>query len=558
MTQPLARNLFRNCLLAGALVLGFLAVAYGSGLTQQLFALPAGNGDAAARRSHPVVTEITNIHWSRDTGVSDESVSVGDRKSNLAASESIAAARHLSNAFRSVSQQVLPSVVSIENRPKPVPIKSRPSSPQQRPIPPGVNPFQGTPFEDLFKDGPPQRQFGFRAQPRMPREPRAGAGSGVIVDAAGLILTNHHVVRGDGEIIVRLQDGREFKADRLWMDPKTDIAVVQISGADHLVPAKIGDSEQVFVGDWVLALGQPFGLESTVTAGIISGKGRAMGITEREDFIQTDAAINPGNSGGPLVNLDGEVIGINTAISSRGGGNDGVGFAVPINLAKWVADELVDDGIVERAFLGVGIQTMTQTLADQFNVNPRSGLLITQVQPDSPAARAGLKTGDILVEFDGRKVSTPNHLQTIVERSDVGGSYPLVVIRDGQPMELSVVVAALPTDPKEVSQQQHSLPESPESMSELGMSVDAIDSEIGRRLNVTASHGVVVTGVQRGGPAGRAGLQMGMVITEVNRVEIHSVDEFMRQVTAVDLSDGILLRVEHKNGARYIVMGAAQ
>ncbi len=558
MTQPLARNLFRNCLLAGSLVLGFLAVAYGSGLTQQLFALPAGNGDAAARRSHPVVTEITNIHWSRDIGVSDESVSVGDRKSNLATSESIAAARHLSNAFRSVSQQVLPSVVSIENRPKPVPIKSQPSSPLQRPIPPGVNPFQGTPFEDFFKDGPPQRQFGFRAQPRMPREPRAGAGSGVIVDAAGLILTNHHVVRGDGEIIVRLQDGREFKADRLWMDPKTDIAVVQISGANHLVPAKIGDSEQVFVGDWVLALGQPFGLESTVTAGIISGKGRAMGITEREDFIQTDAAINPGNSGGPLVNLDGEVIGINTAISSRGGGNDGVGFAVPINLAKWVADELVDDGIVERAFLGVGIQTMTQTLADQFNVNPRSGLLITQVQPDSPAARAGLKTGDILVEFDGRNVSTPNHLQTIVERSDVGGSYPLVVIRDGQPMELSVVVAALPTDPKEVSQQQHSLPESPESMSELGMSVDAIDSEIGRRLNVTASHGVVVTGVQRGGPAGRAGLQMGMVITEVNRVEIHSVDEFMRQVTAVDLSDGILLRVEHKNGARYIVIGAAQ
>ncbi len=558
MTQPLARNLFRNCLLAGALVLGFLAVAYGSGLTQQLFALPAGNGDAAARRSHPVVTEITNIHWSRDTGASDESVSVGDRKSNLAASESIAAARHLSNAFRSVSQQVLPSVVSIENRPKPVPIKSQPSSPLQRPIPPGVNPFQGTPFEDFFKDGPPQRQFGFRAQPRMPREPRAGAGSGVIVDAAGLILTNHHVVRGDGEIIVRLQDGREFKADRLWMDPKTDIAVVQISGADHLVPAKIGDSEQVFVGDWVLALGQPFGLESTVTAGIISGKGRAMGITEREDFIQTDAAINPGNSGGPLVNLDGEVIGINTAISSRGGGNDGVGFAVPINLAKWVADELVDDGIVERAFLGVGIQTMTQTLADQFNVNPRSGLLITQVQPDSPAARAGLKSGDILVEFDGRKVSTPNHLQTIVERSDVGGSYPLVVIRDGQPMELSVVVAALPTDPKEVSQQQHSLPEAPESMSELGMSVDAIDSEIGRRLNVTASHGVVVTGVQRGGPAGRAGLQMGMVITEVNRDEVHSVDEFMRQVAAVDLSDGILLRVEHQNGARYIVIGAAQ
>ena len=195
--------------------------------------------------------------------------------------------------------------------------------------------------------------------------PRGGIGSGVIIDESGIMLTNNHVVAGDGEITVRTHDGREFVASNVWTDPKTDLAVVKIEDASDLVAATLGDSEQVEIGDWVMALGQPFGLESTVTAGIISAKHRGIGITARENFLQTDAAINPGNSGGPLVNLRGEVVGINTAIHSRSGGNDGIGFAIPSNLARWVSDQLVSTGTVKRAYLGVGIQPVTQDLAKQ-------------------------------------------------------------------------------------------------------------------------------------------------------------------------------------------------
>ncbi len=223
--------------------------------------------------------------------------------------------------------------------------------------------FKGTPFGDLFKNPEFHRffkQFPSGPMPGMPGQGMIGAGSGVIVDPAGVILTNNHVVAGGGKIMVRLQDGREFKAVDIKTDPKTDLAVLRIEGAGTLPAARLGDSSKVEIGDWVLALGQPFGLEGTVTAGIVSAKDRGLGITDREDFIQTDAAINPGNSGGPLVDLDGEVIGINTAISSSNGGYQGVGFAIPANLAKWVGGQLETAGKVHRAYLGVGIQPVTQ------------------------------------------------------------------------------------------------------------------------------------------------------------------------------------------------------
>ena len=247
--------------------------------------------------------------------------------------------------------------------------------------------------------------------PEMPGHGMVGAGSGVIVDPSGVILTNNHVVAGGGKVMVRLHDGREFKAVDIKTDPKTDLAVLRIKGAGPLPAARLGDSSKVEVGDWVLALGEPFGLEGTVTAGIISAKGRGLGITDREDFIQTDAAINPGNSGGPLVNLDGEVIGINTAISTSTGGYQGVGFAIPIDLAKWVGGQLVQYGKVHRAYLGVIIQPVTQPLAEQFKVKVHQGVLVTEVQPDTPAAKAGLKAGDIILEFAGKPVSSPRELQ---------------------------------------------------------------------------------------------------------------------------------------------------
>ena len=302
--------------------------------------------------------------------------------------DAIHSANHLSTAFRTVADHVLPSVVAIENRPTMA--KSGAGNFSQPSAAPynGENPLKGTPFEDMFRQFEMPKNPDGSARPRgfgQPSPmPRAGIGSGVIIDSSGIILTNNHVVAG-GEVTVRIHDGREFIASQVWTDPDTDLAVVKIEGADDLIPAMLGDSDDVAIGDWVVALGQPFGLESTVTAGIISAKHRGIGITPRENFLQTDAAINPGNSGGPLVNLEGEVIGINTAISSRGGGNDGIGFSVPSNLARWVSDQLRENGSVKRAYLGVGIQPVTQDLARELGVPPRGGVLITDVYDGTPA-----------------------------------------------------------------------------------------------------------------------------------------------------------------------------
>ncbi len=360
------------------------------------------------------------------------------------AKRAISNAKDLSTAFRVAADKVLPSVVTIETKSKPVAMKQAQSNRRRAPSP-QQNPFAGTPFEDMFRgfsfegqgDGEGGLPFEFNNPRGLPRE---GLGSGVIFDSSGLILTNNHVVAGGDnvDVLVRLWDGREFKADKVWTDPKTDIAVVKIN-ADELVVAPLGDSDQVAVGDWVLALGQPFGLESTVTAGIVSATHRGVGINARESFLQTDAAINPGNSGGPLVNLDGEIVGINTAISSRGGGNDGVGFAVPVNLARWVGDQLVKTGEVRRAYLGVGIQPVTANLAKQFNVKPREGVVITDVYSDTPAERSGLKSGDVIRSFAGVKVDSPRELQLLVERAEIGRPHAVELVRGGKSMTINFV-----------------------------------------------------------------------------------------------------------------------
>ena len=352
----------------------------------------------------------------------------------------IESANSLSVAFRTVANELLPSVVAIENRPAVA--WNADSEDQATPSQDGLgqNPFQGTPLEDMFR--------GYRFQtPPMNKpgnpvpSPDGGIGSGVIIDPTGIILTNNHVVAGGGEVTVRLQDGREFIASGVFTDPQTDVAVIKIEGASNLIAASLGDSDAVSIGDWVLALGQPFGLESTVTAGIISAKNRGIGITPRENFLQTDAAINPGNSGGPLVNLHGKVVGINTAIHSRSGGSDGIGFAIPSNLARWVADQLIDTGTVKRAYLGVGIQPVTQDLAKRLAVEPRGGVVVTDVFADTPAKKAGLQSGDVIVRFGGRPVGTPQALQLAVERSPIGEQLPIQVVRDGKTMELTYVAA---------------------------------------------------------------------------------------------------------------------
>jgi serine protease Do len=359
-------------------------------------------------------------------------------------------AKQLSKAFHDAARRASPSVVMVLNMPaaaKPAAEHKRTPGEDSEEMPFG---FQGTPFGDLFKHNPDLRHF-FKelphgGSPESPEHGTIGAGSGVIVDPAGVILTNNHVVRGGGQIMVRLSDGREFKAFDIKTDPTTDLALLHIKSKEPLPAAKLGDSKEVEVGDWVLALGEPFGLEGTVTAGIISAKGRGIGINEREDYLQTDAAINPGNSGGPLVNLDGEVIGINTAISSNSGGYQGVGFAIPINLAKWVGEELVKYGTVHRAYLGVMIQPVSQSLAEQFNVKTHEGVLVTQLQPNSPAAKAGLRVGDVILDFAGKAVSSPHELQSMVEMCKANSTEQLTILRNGKHMTLNVVCAERPTN----------------------------------------------------------------------------------------------------------------
>ncbi len=439
--------------------------------------------------------------------------------SEAEAQAAITSAKSLSTAFRYVSDRLLPAVVAIENRP------------------------------DLEQQELAMRISGSRSRPT------GGAGSGVIIDESGLILTNNHVVAGGGTIVVRLYDGREFRAEQVLTDPSTDIAVVRISGAQHLVAASLGDSNHSYVGDWVIALGQPFGLESTVTAGIISAKGRGIGLSTSEYHIQTDAAINPGNSGGPMVNLDGQVIGINTAISSSSGGSDGIGFAVPINLAKWVANQLIEKGSVQRAFLGVGIQSVTQELADYFGVQPKQGLLITQVLPESPAAKAGLRMGDVLIEFAGAKLSSTNEFHTFVEQAEVGQRYQLVVSRNGHQEKLAFTAGAQPeTLGRPASTNRQSSQSERPSSGKIGLKVGELDWEIAKQLGLDSSQGIVITAIQSASPAQQAGLQPGMVIVEANRQTVESLEQFHSVIEDADPSDGLLLLVKSPLGSRYVVI----
>ena len=474
---------------------------------------------------------------------------------------SLRGATSLSKAFRDAASQVLPSVVMITN----TPAVARQSEERGPKPPTGDNEpqmpfgFKGTPFGDLFKN--PEfrhffKEFPSLPTPDMPGHGIAGAGSGLIVDASGVILTNNHVVAGGGQVMVRLHDGREFKAVDIKTDPKSDLAVLRIKGAGPLPAARLGDSAaKVDVGDWVLALGEPFGLEGTVTAGIISAKGRGIGITDREDFLQTDAAINPGNSGGPLVNLNGEVIGINTAISSSSGGYQGVGFAIPIDLARWVGGELVQYGQVHRAYLGVIIQPVTQPLAEQFKAKVHEGVLVTEVQPNTPAAKAGLQSGDIILQFAGKPVSGPRELQGMVEEVKTGTARPLTILRGGKRMTLDVVCMEQPrTFSVAQSEPQNSTKAESSRFEKLGIQIEDLTPQIAEQLGIKADHGVVITDVQSGSPAEMAGLGTGMVITEANRQPVKSVDAFRRALGGKSLEKGLLLLVRTTEGSRFVVI----
>ncbi len=476
----------------------------------------------------------TTINWSdADRGPS------GQESDQHAASHNYA--KSLSSAFRSASEKVLPSVVTIQS----MSTKSQ-SVAQEGQLP------------DELKDHPLFKQF-FENMPerksQSPRGPqRTGMGSGVIVDSSGIILTNNHVVSGADKLIVKLHDGREFEAKEWKTDPKSDIAVVKIESPSSLPAASVGNSDKLDVGDWVIAVGAPFGLDETVTAGIISAKSRGIGITAREEFLQTDAAINPGNSGGPLVNLDGEIVGINTAISTTSGGYQGIGFAVPVNLARWVGDELMAHGSVRRAFLGVGIQPIDSTLSQQLGLDTVQGAVVTDVRSGSPAAKAGLQSGDVVLEFDGIPITKPGDLQGRVERASIHDQHKIVVMRDGKKVSIDVRVEEMPANLAAMESGSESSPSGDSEFNNFGLQLSDLTDDVAQQLGIDNAGGVVITGVKSGSAAAAAGLEDGMVIRKVGRTVIKSVADFTTATKNANPSEGVLMLVQVKNALRFVVV----
>lgn len=459
-------------------------------------------------------------------------------------------AKAISQAFHEASQRVLPAVVMIQ---KTVPAEEPTGGDNGNSD--ADSPSKKSPFDELFRD-PMLRRF-FEGIPSLPRGPEVSMGSGIVIESSGVVLTNHHVVAGGGVVRVRLHDGREFDAVGIKSDPRTDIAVLRIEGAGSLAPAELGDSDALQTGDWVLAVGAPFGLDETVTAGIISAKNRGLGIAAREEFLQTDAAINPGNSGGPLIDVEGRVVGINTVISSQSGGYQGVGFAVPIKLARWVADQLIQHGTVRRAYLGISVQAVTGELAEQLGIKPHQGVLVSEVLPNTPASEAGLKPGDVIVEFAGRKIQHSRDLQAAVEKSEIGGSAAVVIVRQGKEITMQVRVREQPAD-YGVSKAEKARPtESGKAqIKDLGLEVTALDREIAEQLGLSGVEGLLITAVKPGSPAELAGLRSSMVITDVDGKVVKTVDDFRTALAGRSLEKGLLLRVRTREGSRFVVVKA--
>jgi serine protease Do len=408
---------------------------------------------------------------------------------------------------------------------------------------------EGSDMPDMLR-----RFFGDQFQGHMPRRgldtPRQeGVGSGVIATKDGYILTNNHVVENADEVKVALQDSREFTAKVIGRDPKSDVAVIKIDAKD-LPTVPMADSDKVEVGDVVLAIGNPFGIGQTVTTGIVSAKGRgAMGL-DYEDFIQTDAAINPGNSGGALVDADGRLIGINTAILSRSGGNQGIGFAIPVNLARDVMGSLIKDGHVTRGFLGVMIQDVTPALAKEFKLKDAAGALVGDVTPKGPADKAGLKSGDLLVEFNGKKVTDSRHLKLEVARTHPGQTVPVKILRDGTAKTLEVTVKTLPGT-EEVAKADK---DGNDTGTLNGVGVADLDRNVRQQFDVPETiKGAVVTEVKPDSAAAEAGLKPGDVIQEINRKPVKNAEEAVR-LTENPGDKTTLLRVWREGGSRFVVV----
>jgi len=428
--------------------------------------------------------------------------------------------------FASIADAIKPAVININT-------VSRATGPQGR-----------TPFEEYFGEEFFRRFFGEVPE----RIPQRSLGSGVIVDPSGIALTNAHVVDKATEIEIVTLDGGKHRAKVIGMDKKTDLAVLRLDdGKGTFKYARLGDSDRMQVGDWVLAVGSPFGLQATVTAGIISAKARQLDQGPFDDFLQTDAAINPGNSGGPLVNMQGEVIGINTAIVA---GGSGIGFAIPSNMARKIYTELRDKGRVTRGWLGVSIQPLTPELARSFGSKDAKGVLINEVMADSPAARAGLKPGDILLEFEGRPMEGPGDLQRAVGLFSPDRSAKVKILRDQAEKTVEIKIGQAPDERQ--AQQQQQRPGSGKARSMLGLEVRPVTPEIARQLNLRTTDGVIVVRVEDGTPAAEAGVQRGDVVKQLNGQNVKTMADFERLTQGMKEGDPLTVLLQRGAMSLYV------
>jgi len=450
------------------------------------------------------------------------------------------------HAFSSIAKKLAPAVVSLKVEKKVAHETQLGNLPNDDPS----NPLN----DDLLK-----RFFGDRMPDSLRHRPApaqkhavVGQGSGFVVSSDGYILTNHHVVGDATRVMVKFSDGREMPAKVVGSDSQSDVAVIKVD-AKNLATVPLGDSTKTEVGEWVLASGAPYGLTQTLTAGIVSATGRnSVGIASYENFIQTDAAINPGNSGGPLVNLRGEVIGINTAIFSRNGGSVGLGFAIPVEIAKQVYDQIMDHGTVVRGYLGVRIQALTQDLAERFGLKDSHGVLVGEVQKDTPGEKAGLKQADVIVELDGKKIDEAASFRNAIAMKSPGSKVNLTVVREGHRIDIAATLGKLPEAGTVTAA------ETPKTTSSWGFSVQPLTSELATKFGYAADSGVVINEVTPDSPASEAGLEPGTLIQQVNRRKVHSAEEFTDAMHQDKDARSVMLLVTNGQGSRFVVLKATE
>jgi serine protease Do len=470
-------------------------------------------------------------------------------------------ARPAPDSFADLAEKLLPAVVNVSSSQV---ITARGPGPGAGPEMPVFPP--GSPFEQFFKDFLNRNRQGQHGENDAPRPERRAQslGSGFIIDPAGYVVTNNHVIEGADEVSVTLQDNTTLKAKIVGRDESGDLALLKVDSDKPLPTVAFGDSGAMRVGDWVLAIGNPFGLGGTVTAGIVSARGRDIHQGQYDDFLQTDAAINRGNSGGPLFNMAGEVIGINTAIFSPSGGSIGIGFSIPSNMAKKIISDLKEYGHPRRGWLGVKIQQVTPDIAESLGLKDASGAMVAGVTDGGPAEKAKIRSGDIILKFDGQDVKEMHTLPRIVGDAVVGKEVPVVVWRDGKELTVQTVLAERPADEKLASADQPAKPADttkPTDITGLGLKVAPLSAELKDKFQLNSDQkGVVITDVAPDTPAAERGLKPGDVIMEVQQNEVASASDVQKQVDAARKADrkNVLMLIQREGGVQYVPLTLAR